>query len=92
MHPNVVVVDLSESDVSDVGIAALAICRRLQKIDLNALKGTRSNITYQGLYVFVNVSVCPCIHVCVCVCACFACMRVCTCMCTLEHVCMCVRE
>ena len=42
-------VDLSESDVSDVGLGALVVCRRLQKIDLNAVKGTRTNITYQGL-------------------------------------------
>ena len=42
--------DLSESDVSDIGLTALAVpCKRLQKIDLNAVKGTRTNITYQGL-------------------------------------------
>lgn len=48
LHPNVVSLDLSESSVTDVGLAAVAVCRRLQKIDLNAVKGTRTNITYQG--------------------------------------------
>ena len=48
LHPNVVSLDLSESSVTDVGLAAVAVCRRLQKIDLNAVKGTRANITYQG--------------------------------------------
>lgn len=55
VHANVLSVDLSESDVSDVGLAALVVCRRLQKIDLNAVKGTRTNISYQGL----------CLHMCV---------------------------
>ena len=55
-------VDLSESEVSDIGLAALVVCRRLQKIDLNAVKGTRTNITYQGLhthcsYTFYNTNV-----------------------------------
>ena len=48
-------VNLSESDVSDVGLSALVVCRRLQKIDLNAVKGTRTNITYQGLHMYVYV-------------------------------------
>ena len=34
--------------MSDIGLATLAVCKRLQKIDLNAVKGTRTNITYQG--------------------------------------------
>lgn len=51
-------VNLSESDVSDVGLAALVVCRRLQKIDLNAVKGTRTNITYQGLHMYAFVYVC----------------------------------
>lgn len=55
VHANVVSLDLSESDVSDIGLAALVVCRRLQKIDLNAVKGTRTNVTYQGLYVFMTL-------------------------------------
>jgi len=44
----VVSLDLSDSSATDVGVAAVAVCRRLQKIDLNTVKGTRTNVTYQG--------------------------------------------
>ena len=58
VHGNVLLVDLSESEVSDVGLAALVVCRRLQKIDLNAVKGTRTNITYQGLHIHSSYTFC----------------------------------
>ena len=58
VHANLVSVNLSESDVSDVGLTALVVCRRLQKIDLNAMKGTRTNITYQGLHMYAFMDVC----------------------------------
>ncbi|XP_001635812.2 protein AMN1 homolog [Nematostella vectensis] len=41
--------DLSESDTSDEGLMALQVCKKLRKLDLNAVKDRRENITSNGI-------------------------------------------
>ncbi|XP_064629069.1 protein AMN1 homolog isoform X2 [Lineus longissimus] len=49
LHPNVKSIDLSGCDVGDVGLKKLCVCRQLRKVDLNALKEPRTNITAEGI-------------------------------------------
>ena len=49
LHSRLLNLDLSETDdVTDVGLQAIAAtCRQLRKLDLNATKGNRENVTIQ---------------------------------------------
>jgi len=45
LHPNVINLDLSESELSDEGLKEVCKCKALRKLDLNAGKGFRTNIS-----------------------------------------------
>ena len=46
--------DLSESELSDEGLKEVCKCKALRKLDLNAGKGFRTNISSGGETTFVN--------------------------------------
>ena len=48
-------IDLSESCVSDRGLEALCGCSHLRKLDLNAVKGSRENVTSEGFYEICHI-------------------------------------
>ena len=47
--------DLSESDLSDEGLKEVCKCKVLRKLDLNAGKGFRTNISSGGETNFCNL-------------------------------------
>ncbi|XP_052811039.1 protein AMN1 homolog [Mya arenaria] len=49
LHSKVRTLDLSDCDLSDRGLQAICQCTHLQKIDLNASKESRTNITSDGI-------------------------------------------
>ncbi|KAK3098673.1 hypothetical protein FSP39_021833 [Pinctada imbricata] len=49
VHESLRVLDLSESDISDQGLSSLRRCPKLQKIDLNSAKKSRTMVTSQGI-------------------------------------------
>ncbi|XP_069102421.1 protein AMN1 homolog isoform X1 [Argopecten irradians] len=53
LHQKLKVLDLSECEVSDVGLQHLLKCPQLKKLDLNSAKLSRSNISSQGI---INVA------------------------------------
>ncbi|CAH1773532.1 unnamed protein product [Owenia fusiformis] len=48
---SVVTLDLSECDVSDIGLEKIAVCTQLRKLDLNSAKESRTTITSNGVSV-----------------------------------------
>lgn len=50
LHPSLRELELSECSVSDSGLSSLCICKNLRKLDLNATKNSRENITSEGIY------------------------------------------
>jgi len=48
LHENLKVLDLSECDVSDDSLHHFSKCPNITKIDLNAAKQSRHNITSEG--------------------------------------------
>lgn len=49
LHPSLRELELSECSVSDSGLSSLCICKNLRKLDLNATKNSRENITSEGI-------------------------------------------
>lgn len=50
LHPALRELELCECSISDEGLASLCICKNLRKLDLNATKNSRENITSEGVY------------------------------------------
>ena len=55
LHSRLLNLDLSETDdVTDVGLQTIAAtCRQLRKLDLNATKGNRENVSDAGKHAFL---------------------------------------
>lgn len=49
LHQQVKTLDLADCDISDNGLQAVCKCTQLRKIDLNANKESRTNITSEGV-------------------------------------------
>jgi len=49
LHPALRELELCECRVTDNGLACLCVCKNLRKLDLNATKNSRDNITSQGI-------------------------------------------
>ncbi|XP_046363351.1 protein AMN1 homolog isoform X2 [Haliotis rufescens] len=49
LHNRLQKLDLSESEVTDAGLANLSKCPQLKKIDLNSIKESRTAVTTQGI-------------------------------------------
>eukprot|EP00794_Sanderia_malayensis_P012757 gene12757-14066_t len=49
LHSDVTELDLSESDISDEGLRKVCVCKSLKKLDLNASKGFKRQISSTGL-------------------------------------------
>ncbi|XP_067674532.1 protein AMN1 homolog [Haliotis asinina] len=49
LHNRLQKLDLSESEVTDAGLAKLSKCPQLKKIDLNSIKESRTAVTTQGI-------------------------------------------
>ncbi|KAL5010984.1 hypothetical protein ScPMuIL_013289 [Solemya velum] len=54
LHDKLMVLDLSESSISDVGLQHINKCPQLRKLDLNATKGCRPEITTEGIKCVAN--------------------------------------
>ncbi|XP_069102431.1 protein AMN1 homolog isoform X2 [Argopecten irradians] len=59
LHQKLKVLDLSECEVSDVGLQHLLKCPQLKKLDLNSAKLSRSNISSQDTAVITLSTSCP---------------------------------
>eukprot|EP00112_Aurelia_sp_Birch-Aquarium-sp1_P020369 Seg523.10 transcript_id=Seg523.10/GoldUCD/mRNA.D3Y31 product="Protein AMN1-like" protein_id=Seg523.10/GoldUCD/D3Y31 len=49
LHRDVIELDLSESEVTDRGLGDIYLCKELRKLDLNAGKGNRMQVTAEGI-------------------------------------------
>ncbi|XP_078583665.1 protein AMN1 homolog [Branchiostoma floridae x Branchiostoma japonicum] len=54
VHQKMRELDLSESEVSDLSLEQLSVCRNLRKIDLNAVKGNTTTVTTAGILSLVR--------------------------------------
>ncbi|WAR09303.1 AMN1-like protein [Mya arenaria] len=59
LHSKVRTLDLSDCDLSDRGLQAICQCTHLQKIDLNASKESRTNITSDDVAIETVSRSCP---------------------------------
>lgn len=48
LHDKVSVLDLSESNISNVGLAHISRCSNLRKLDLNSAKASRTEVSSSG--------------------------------------------
>lgn len=49
LHDKISVLDLSESNISDVGLARISRCSNLRKLDLNSAKESRTEVSSSGI-------------------------------------------
>lgn len=49
LHPSLRDLELCECRISDSGLASLCVCKNLRKLDLNATKNSRDDITSEGV-------------------------------------------
>lgn len=49
LHPSLRDLELCECRISDSGLASLCVCKNLRKLDLNATKNSRNDITSEGV-------------------------------------------
>lgn len=49
------ILDLSDCDISDQGLTAICRCAQLQKLDLNANKQSRTNVTSEGIEIHLFI-------------------------------------
>ena len=50
LHPALRELELCECAISDSGLSFVCVCKNLRKLDLNATKNLRENITSEGMW------------------------------------------